>query len=133
MNFVERAQQFLDDPAPENLDPELYYPAKKTVEYLLENALGRDNSKQTGLILDYLEQHGISMNREHWQHMVLGYLRENVVFIGAWVKGMFIIFNEEDAQTAYDFYYGRIKKEIDRLKILKKQLSQAGFESVIRD
>jgi hypothetical protein len=123
MSFVSRAHNFLKDQG--ELKGKKYSDIMlETVKFLLENAVGLKNAKSTDKIIKYLETKKIKINRNQWEILVLGPLRENKVFIASHkTKGMYI---PEDEKEAWDFYLSykkRILKETDRMNALEELIS----------
>ena len=83
-----------------------------TLEYLLQNALGRHNARPWPKLEAHLNTHGINMSREEFQQTILAESRAGDIFIGSNDhgpgRGYFIIQDRADADVAREFYTRRI-------------------------
>lgn len=128
MSFIKRAQDFIKNPS--ELEGEKYLDVMViTVQYLLDNAIGLKNAKSTDKIIKYLETKKIKINRNQWEILVLGPLRENKIFIASHkTKGMYIPENEEEAWNFYLSYKKRVLKETDRMNALEELISNENWK-----
>ena len=125
MDFLKRARLFVEENEHDLMDDRNYEAMKITVEYLLKNAKGEANAISINRIRMHLRTRRHPMGRGTFQHNVLGILRDNVVFIGASRKGLFLIVDKDDAEKARGFYVDRIAAEEYRLKNLDEQITEA--------
>lgn len=127
MPFVHAARNFLTNPGPARNQPR-FQKMRETVKFMLDHAVGIKSAISTDEIVRHLQEMGYSIHREAWQIEVLGYLRDNGVFIGSKRGvGMFIIENEEDAREVYESIRSRIEVEKQRLGDLRDLMQQAGW------
>ncbi len=125
MPFVRKAREFLekglygDHPKPKIVHD--------TLQFLLDNAVGSKKAIATWRILEHLQEQGHDVsNKPWWQVNILGYLRDQGIFIG-WKngRGLYIIATRKDAVEARDQYLARIAKEQQRLDILENLMEEA--------
>lgn len=98
-----------------------------TVAYLIESAMGKEQAVHEEAVVRHINKRGISMTLGHWREHVLGYLLENVVFIGTFDGRVFLIIDEEDARVAEEALETRVELIVRRLAILRKQANDAGL------
>jgi len=132
MYFVERARTFLSGPKPGDVSQENFERMTITLEFLLENAMGRKNTISTKRIVAHVNEHGPrpTIIKEIWQTDILGYLREHGVFIGAIIGGgggIFMIVDVEDARAARNSYKNRIRSEELHVEMLEAAVGEAGW------
>jgi len=127
MSFIEDIENFIQNPGV-HASKERYGEMKATLEYMKQNAVGIKNAVATDRIIDYLHSQGYNIGKEEWQIEVLGYLRDNGIFIGSKIaKGMFVINSKKDAKETYTSMKKRVEKENERIRILEKRAKQAGY------
>lgn len=127
MPFIRAARDFLNNPNRHENHPH-YTVMRDTIDFLLNNAIGLSNAVPTRRIIEHLNNLGHEIHREKWQVEILGYLRENGVFIGSKVGlGIFLIENRNDALEAYHSIQRRVRTERRRLSILEDLIGQAGW------
>ena len=128
MPFIARARDFVDNAAPNHRAHPRFNAMRDTVQYLLDHAIGRQNAVPTDDIITHLQGRNHNMSRETWQIEVLGYLRDNEIFIGSTgSRGMFLIQDEADAREVRDFIQNRINRETQRLGTLQRLIEEAGW------
>lgn len=127
MPFIRAARNFLTNPGQHQNHPR--YPVMQdTIEFLLNTAVGLGNAVSTDRIIQHLDSQGHNIGREAWQVEVLGYLRENGVFIGSKIGvGIFLIETENDAQEVHNSMRNRINVEQNRLGIIESLVRNAGW------
>ena len=92
-----------------------------TLEYLLQNAIGRRNAVSTASILEHLNSLGFTFSTlPQFQQTVLRESRLNNYYIAANNSGLFLIESQEDAQEAYDFIRNRINAELRNLENIER-------------
>ena len=112
MPFLHAAQQAVADPAtPREI--------RLTLEYLLANAVGRNNAHPMDDVLGHLFANGIQIGPSKFQTTILAESREGQIFIGAGQRGYFLIETEEDARATLRFYESRIASELRRIANLR--------------
>src|SRR5437763_7147985 len=104
MPFLPDAQQAINDPTTPD-------PLRLTLEFLLANAVGRNNAKPIDDILQHLAVNGYPMNGPKFQTTILADTRVGDIFIGSGQHGYFLIKDDQDAKAALDFYESRISSE----------------------
>lgn len=131
MPFVKKAKEFIDDQG--SLTDHKYSKHMiKTVEYLVNNAVGLENAKSTNNIINHLKEEGLPIQRSEWEIRILGTLRDHGIFIGAHRnKGMYIIKSEAEAKKVYSSYKRRIFKEMDRMELLRAIMISEGWDTKI--
>ncbi len=128
MPFITRARNFVDNPQPDHASHPRFPVMVETVRYLLDCAIGIENAVSTNEIIDFLHGAGHDIDRETWQIEVLGYLRDNGIFIGSsGQRGMFLIRDQNDAREARNFIRNRIERERQRLSALENLMGEAGW------
>jgi len=127
MPFVQAARNFINNPGTHQTKQ--HYPLMiDTLNFLLNNAIGIQNAVSTQAVINHLASLGHQTHREDWQINVLGYLRENGVFIASKIGGgIFLINNASDAYEAFCSYFRRIAVETERLNLLYNHIRQAGW------
>jgi len=123
MSFITAAKEFMEDPGELSEDPNLDI-MYDTVGYLLENAIGLKNAKKTNTIIQFLNDrehkiNGRAINRQKWEILILGKLRDEGIFIASHrTKGIYIIKDQKEADDFYSQYAKHIDKEDTRLQFL---------------
>lgn len=119
---------FINNPGKHASNPN-YKAMKETLVYMKKNALGAKNIVSTDNIITHLNSNGYKMSREYWQIIILGYLRDNGIFIGSKIpKGMFLINSEEDAQEAYTSMHNRVASETKRMILFEDMAKESGYD-----
>ena len=103
-------------------------PVRLTLEFLLENAVGRVNSVPIRRILEHLESNEIVMSPNGFQQSILAESRRSDFFIGSGNRGMFLIDSEGDAARMRDFYRNRISAEQANLDNLVNTARDIGWQ-----
>ena len=128
-SFLKDVENFIKNPG-RHSQQESYPIMKDTLEYMLyqAKAVGVKNAVATDKIISHLKAKGHKIHKSKWQVEILGYLRDNEIFIGSKNGvGMFLIDTEEDAKETYSFIVERISKHQQRKKILEKKAKEAGY------
>ena len=99
-------------------------PLRLTLEFLLQNAVGRGNAVPFSQIDRHLQRHGVAMSMQTFQHTVLQATRAGTVFIASFNQGYFLIQNQDDAITMRDWYRNRIRSEARNLRNLRRLARQ---------
>lgn len=112
MSFMKRVIEFIENPSREHANQDLYDVMKETLEYMLDSgAMGIENAISTKEIVNHLNSVGYDIHRERWEIEVLGYLRDNGVYIASKIgRGMYLIKSKRDAQEAYNFIHSRVQR-----------------------
>ena len=132
MSFMRNIDNFINNPRKHALNPD-YKAMKETLVYMKKNALGMDNIVSTDSIVAHLNSKGFKMSREYWQINILGYLRDNEIFIVSKIpKGMFIINSEKDAQEAYTSMQNRVASETKRLILFETLARESGYNLIYK-
>lgn len=124
MAFLQSAQRAVADPAT---------PAavRLTLEFLLANAVGRNNAIPLHVILDYLADNGHSMSGPGFQTTILSQCRVGnglgEIFIGSGPRGYFLIAGPDDARVMLDFYGSRIASETERVAHIHRLMQQENW------
>jgi hypothetical protein len=103
-------------------------PVRATLEYLLNNAVGRHNAVTLDSIVTHLQGAGFNMTSTGFQQSVLAASRSADYFIGSGHSGYFLIDNIGDAQEMRDFYETRIRAETQNLDNLRTQAVAVGWQ-----
>jgi hypothetical protein len=98
-----------------------------TLDYLIQNAIGRNNARPLADVLRHLASHGIHMSGPQFQTTILADTRVGDIFIGSGSHGYFLIDNSADAQAALQFYESRIRSELARINHLKQLAASRGW------
>lgn len=112
--WIQKAKQFISNP--NNPRDQI-----ETVEFLLHNGnCGIDNRVSITVILDHLEEKGISMGREEFQNTILTELKRQgilatLVYPGP-QGGVFIPCNELEVKEVVMQVFGRIAQELTNLE-----------------
>ncbi len=132
MSFMGNIDNFINNPGEHALKPD-YKAMKETLVYMKKNALGAKNIVSTDNIITDLNSNGYKMSREYWQINILGYLRDNGIFIGSKIpKGMFLINSEKDAQEAYTSMQNRVASETKRMILFEDMARESGYNLVYK-
>ena len=127
MSFMKNIDNFINNPGKHESNPD-YKAMKETLVYMKKNALGVKNIVSTDSIVTHLNSNGYKISREYWQINILGYLRDNGIFIGSKIpKGMFLINSEKDAKEAYTSMQNRIDSETKRIKLFEDMVKESGY------
>lgn len=102
-------------------------PARETLQYLLQNAVGRHNPVPLATIVADLRNVGVTLTETGFQQTVLAESRDNDYFIGSGRHGYFLIAAVEDAEEMRDFYENRIRAEQQNLANLVRQAAAVGW------
>jgi hypothetical protein len=99
-----------------------------TLEFLLQNAVGRDNAISTRNVMNHLETlNFVFTSVPQFQQTVLRETRVNDYYIAANRSGLFLIETQEDAQEAYNFINNRIQSELRNLGNIERIASAGGW------
>lgn len=79
-------------------------PIRMTLEYLLLQAVGRQNAVPLTTIVRHLRAQGVRISETGFQQTVLAKSRGQDYFIGSWRLGYFLIDSQQDAEAMRDFY-----------------------------
>jgi hypothetical protein len=101
-------------------------PVRVTLEYLLENAVGRRNAVPLPRIVAELRRRGLHLTETGFQQTVLAESRDGDYFIGSGGRG-YLIATQADAEEMRDFYERRIAAERQNLFNLKRQAGAVGW------
>jgi hypothetical protein len=102
-------------------------PVRVTLEYLLQNAVGRQNAVTLPTIVENLRARGVPLTETGFQQTVLAESRDRDYFIGSGRRGYFLIESEQDAAEMRDFYEERIRAEQQNLANLRRQAAAVGW------
>lgn len=121
MPFLSAAQGHVQKLQPGSTD-------RLILEFLLQNAVGRQNAQPWSALDTHLRQHGVSIRQQSFQQGLLKKSREGQLFIGSndhgVGKGYFLIQDREDAEIIRQWYLRRIQVEqghLTQLEILIQQ------------
>jgi len=95
------------------------------LDYLLENAVGKNNAKSWDTISFALKDEHTLPTKEGFQMGLLARSRGSDAFIGSCPAGYFIINGLEDAFACLNFYLKRISVEQQRVESLRKLIESA--------
>lgn len=129
MKFIDRYKQFKIDQGKLN-DHKYKNVMIETIDFLLKNAIGIENSIATNKIIRHLESKGYKIKKETWQIKVLGPLRDNGIYIGSrrGNTGMFLISSKDDAVATRSAIYSRMIVEQKRMKKLEKLMDEMHWD-----
>ena len=102
-------------------------PLRITLDYLLDNGIGRNNPVPLNVIVNHIISQGINISRTEFQQTVLKETREGDIFIGTSNRGCFLIQDVDDAIVVRDFYENRIRAEQHHLDNLRSLASINGW------
>jgi hypothetical protein len=102
-------------------------PVRITLEFLLQNGVGRANSVSIGRIIQHLQTFGITMTSNGFQQSVLAESRGSDFFIGSGNRGLYLIDSEADAARMRDFYQNRMRAEQNNLNNLIRTARSVGW------
>ena len=102
-------------------------PLRRTLEFLLQNAVGKNNAVPFAQIDRHLRRHNIVMSMQTFQHTVLHSTRVGTIFIASFNRGYFLIQDPDDAITMRDWYRNRIRSEARNLVNLRRLARQQGW------
>lgn len=102
-------------------------PVRITLEFLLQNGIGRANSVSIGTIIQHLQTFGITMTPNGFQQSILAESRGSDFFIGSGNRGLYLIDSEADAARMRDFYQNRIRAEQHNLDNLIRTARSVGW------
>jgi hypothetical protein len=102
-------------------------PVRIALEYLQQNAVGRQNPVPLSTIVAHLQATGINITETGFQQTVLAESRDRDFYIGSGRRGYFLIDNIADAQDMRDFYETRIRAEQQNLDNLRRQARTVGW------
>src|SRR3954453_1647051 len=84
-------------------------PVRLTLEYMLQHAVGRQNSVTLPTIVAHLQSVGANITEKGFQQTVLAASRSADYFIGSGRHGYYLIDTIADACEMRDFYEPRIR------------------------
>ncbi len=102
-------------------------PVRVALDYLLQNAVGRNNPVPLARIVAGLGGLGMRMTATGFQQTVLTESRDADYFIGSGQRGYFLIETLNDTQEMRDFYVRRITAEQQNLDNLRRQAAAVGW------
>lgn len=103
-------------------------PVRVTLEYLLNNGIGRNSPVPLSVIVGHLQSHGFpNINETGFQQTILKKSRESAYFIGSGNRGYFLIESRDDAIAMRDFYRNRIEAEERNLENLRRESLRVGW------
>jgi hypothetical protein len=102
-------------------------PVRITLEFLLQNGIGRTNSVSIGTIIQHLQTHGITLTPNGFQQSILAESRGADFFIGSGNRGLFLIDSIADAARMRDFYQNRMRAEQQNLNNLMRAAQKVGW------
>jgi len=97
------------------------------LEYLLNNALGKDNAKSWDMIEAHCAAIPVDVDKLDFQQGFLAQTRDEQIFIGSSSHGYFIIQNRDDAVKAASFYQSRIARQQEHLDHLTDLMAMEGW------
>lgn len=98
------------------------------MDFLLSNAVGRNNAQPWSAIEEYLEKHGHHVRQQSFQQKLLKQSREGELFIGSCdhgTRGYFLIRDKADADVMRDWYARRIAVETRHFDHLESLIKRA--------
>ena len=108
MRFLNEARRLVADPGTSPL-------LRTTLQYMLQNCVGKRSATPIDTIIDYLNRLGFDIDREQFQHQVLVPSREGALYIAAFGHfgrgGIYLIEAKEDTEPMIDFYNRRIASD----------------------
>jgi hypothetical protein len=120
MSFLPAVQREINSRQPND-------PVRLTLEFLLGNAVGRQNAIPLPTIVAQLRAQGINLTETGFQQTVLAESRDRDYFIGSGRRGYFLIDTQQDAEEMRDFYEERIRAEQQNLDNLRRQARAVGW------
>ncbi len=122
MPFLARTRQEIASRQPTD-------PVRITLEFLLNNAVGRNSAIPIGDVLDHLATHGIQMRYNEFQQSILGVSRHGngSFFIGSGTTGIYLLRDIEDARAMKEFYEAKMLTQQQNLGRLLAAASNVGW------
>jgi hypothetical protein len=120
MSFLPAVQRQINQRRPDD-------PVRVTLEFLMQNAVGRTNAVPLDAIIKHLKQRKIQMSETDFQQGILAKSRSADYFIGSGRRGYFLIDDIRDAEEMRDFYTDRITAETQNLGKLRREAQKAGW------
>src|SRR5438876_12436430 len=120
MSFIPAVQREINNRQPND-------PVRVALEYLLQNAVGRQNPVPLPTIVAHLQARGINISETGFQQTVLAGSRDRDFYIGSGRRGYFLIDNIADTEEMRDFYETRIRAEQQNLDNLRRQARAVGW------
>ena len=120
MSFLPAVQREINSRRPND-------PVRLTLEFLLANAIGRQNAIPLPTIVAQLRAQCVNLTETGFQQTVLAESRDRDYFIGSGRRGYFLIDTQQDAEEMRDFYEERIRAEQQNLDNLMRQASAVGW------
>jgi hypothetical protein len=102
-------------------------PMRITLQFLLTNAVGRENAVPWPQLREHLRREGVPMSKNVFQTSILKQTREGDVFIASGSQGFFLIADRDDAVAMREFYERRIASERARLRRLQRLAQEQGW------
>ena len=103
MPFVQAARREVADRANIGNDP-----VRLTLEFLLENAVGRANAIPITTVIESLE---LDIEYKDFQQQILGASRRGDYFIGSGTSGIYLIETPEDLEAMQNFYLRKMRTQ----------------------
>ena len=127
MNFIDKAAAFLERPRIEQMRFPEYRAMKRTLTYLVQNAMGRKRAVPVKAVVKSVTGTASREAIEDWRERVLKPLQERIVFVGECEQGLFLILTREDARAAEEFMENQMSALARRLAIFRTQAEYAGL------
>lgn len=102
-------------------------PIRLTLEYMIQNGIGHLNPVPLPVIVQHLNDNGVSLSETDFQQTVLAASRDADYFIGSGYRGYFLIDTVDDARVMQRFYTTRISAEQQNLDNLRRQATNVGW------
>jgi hypothetical protein len=99
-----------------------------TLEFLLANAVGRENAVPWPRLRAHLKSRRVPMSKNVFQTSILKQTREGDVFIASSNRGYFLIADADDVAVMRQFYNDRIASEQARLRRLRRLTLRQGWD-----
>jgi hypothetical protein len=110
-----RAMAFVDDAKKYVLSLKVGSAERLILDYLLNNAAGRNNARAWPEIDEFLQKNGHKIRQQRFQQGLLKSSREGTIFIAAndhgESRGYFLIKDRQDAEIMQNWYRRRIQTE----------------------
>lgn len=100
------------------------------LEYLINNAVGRNNAKSWETIAAQCATLGVVVDKLNFQQGFLANTRDGQIFIGSCTRGYFLIQDRDDALLAAEFYRTRINRQQQHLTHLENLVRGEGWPAI---
>ena len=100
-------------------------PIRITLEFLLANAVGRENAIPITTVIESLE---LDIEYKDFQQQILGASRHGDYFIGSGTSGIYLIETLEDIEAMQDFYLRKMRTQLQNFNNLATIAERVGWQ-----